>query len=58
MAGGLRTVRLWQAFRSWAKSQSLTNPDGIRLMIRLATSLPDPVPLSGAGSGSDRMAAS
>ena len=49
---------LWQAFRSWARSQGLANTDGIRLMIRLATGMPEPVPLSGTGSGSDRMAAS
>ena len=49
---------LWDAFLDWARSHGLSNTDAMRRMIRLATGVPEPVPLSGTGSGADRMAAS
>jgi len=33
----------------------LSNPDGMRRMIRRVTGMPEPVPLSGTGSAADQI---
>ena len=49
---------LWEAFLSWARSQCLSNTDGLRRLIQAALGMPEPAPLGDAGSGVDQVAAS
>jgi hypothetical protein len=48
---------LWEAFLLKCKTDGVSNTDGMRMMIRAWTGMPEPATLADAGSGLEQLAA-